>query len=199
MRRVRATPAMPMPLIGEAIVDGDVRAVAVVVHVGRVDAADGSSHGPSISSPFASAGMSVVKLRLSCVVEVRRDVGVRAVDAGVDDPDEHAACSRVRRGTSRRSVASICCMSHWRSASGSAFGPLPGWDRRCSVSAFASFCVSASRSGLLDRIAVDGAFPAGTLPMIVFSATPSTPLRQRSPRTKRRSNARSRHRLRRSP
>ena len=53
-------------------------------------------------------------------------------------------------------------MSHWRSASGSAFGPLPGWDRDAArLSAFASFLRQRVAAGLLDRVAVDGSPRAG--------------------------------------
>ena len=81
-----ATPAMPRPLIGERDGAGDVRAVAVLVDVG------GSVHESSglvFARPVdeRDVGREVPAQR---AVEVRRDVRVLAVDAGVDDADEHA-------------------------------------------------------------------------------------------------------------
>ena len=99
-----ATPAMPRPFSARGDRPGDVRAVTVVVLVRRVVQELGCSHGPSID------GMSVVKLRRQRRVEVRRDVGMGAVDAGVDDADEHALVARlvpvrpVRRGVDHRHV-----------------------------------------------------------------------------------------------
>ena len=87
-----ATPAMPSPLIGEPIVEATcVPWPSSSTSAGSLhDWSGSSSHGPSISSPLASTGMSTVKLRLRSVGEVRCDVGVAAVDAGVEDADEHA-------------------------------------------------------------------------------------------------------------
>ena len=77
---------MPSPLIGAATVPATcVPWPSSSTSAGSLqDSSGSSSQGPSIS------GMSVVKLRLSDAVEVRRDVGMRAVDAGVDDPHAHA-------------------------------------------------------------------------------------------------------------
>ena len=96
----------------------DVRAVAVLVHVGRIDARLVRARprtAPSIS------GMSVVKLRLSDRLKFGRDVRVRPVDAGVDDPHAHAVVPRWRWYDSA-GVARSACMSHCRSANGSAAG-----------------------------------------------------------------------------
>ena len=154
-----ATPAMPMPLIGAPIVDATcVPCPSSSTFGGSTH--DGTSHGPSISSPFASVGMSVVKLRLSSLEKFGAMSG--CVPSTPVSMIPTSTCLLPRSTRYEPSVVAwICCMSHWRSASGSAFGPLPGWDRRCSVSAFASFCVERVAAGLLDRIAVDGSPRAG--------------------------------------
>ena len=67
-------------------------------------------------------------------------------------------------------------MSHWRSASGSAFGPW--WrPRRCWLSVLASDLVSESRPAFstASRSAGVRAPASGTLPMMELWATPSTP------------------------
>ena len=56
--------------------------------------------------------MSVGEVAAQLAVEVRCDVGVGAVDAGVDDADEHVLAPALLAGTSRSGVASIICMSH---------------------------------------------------------------------------------------
>ena len=78
-----ATPAMPSPFSAAATVPGDVRAVAVVVLVDRVDAARVLARAVDVRD----VGDEVARER----VEVRRDVGMRPVHAGVDDADPDAA------------------------------------------------------------------------------------------------------------
>ena len=108
-------------------------------------------------------------------VEVRRDVGVRPVDTGVDDPDEHllvAALDAVRAVGGRVDLLHVPLQ----------IGEWLGF--RATVVTEALFgvdghlrLVSASRPAFstTSRSAGVRTPAAGALPMIVFSATPSTP------------------------
>ena len=88
-----ATPAMPRLLIGAPIVAGDVRAVPVLVHVGGVGArVVGLVLARAVDERDVGREVAAQRPR-----EVRRDVRMLAVHAGVDDPDQHVLAAPLLR------------------------------------------------------------------------------------------------------
>ena len=87
-----ATPAMPMPLIGEAMVDATcVPWPFSSTSLGSLHDWSGSAaHGPSIARTVGVDRDVDREVPAQLSVEVGRDVRVRAVDTRVEDPDQHA-------------------------------------------------------------------------------------------------------------
>ena len=122
---------------------GDVGAVAVVVLVGRVDAG-------RVLARSVDVGVVDDEVAAQAPVEVGRDVGVAAVDAGVDDADQHpAGCPgpwRTSRWPWRRSAA--CPTAGWPAARGPARPPRTGRGRRVRLTAGALACLAFGRQPL---------------------------------------------------
>ena len=93
-----ATPAIPMPLSGEPIV------LATCVPWPSSSSSAGSTQLGVLTRAVVDAGVGVVDGEVAAqeAVEVRRDVGVVAVDARVHDPDADGVAALIVRVGARR-------------------------------------------------------------------------------------------------
>ena len=152
---LRCDPGDTEPVDRRADGAGHVRAVPVVVLVDRV-------HAARVLAGAVDVGHVGDEVAAQRLVEVRRDVRVGAVDAGVDDADASTFLDPWSLAYEPVAVAPIWRMSHCRSASGSGV-TRPWWCRpgfasvRPRPGAFARSCGSRSTTPDLARRESPGA------------------------------------------